>query len=269
MSNFEKDNLSAREAWDTNSRFWDSRMADGNEFFNTLVWPAVEKLLRPLRGERLLDVACGNGVTSRRLAAAGANVVAVDFSEEMIRLAKERSGGIDIDYRVVDVTDGVALRTLGLGTFDGVLCNMALMDMADTRPLFAAVPLLLRADGRFVFSVLHPCFNNPTTVQMGELQDCDGTLVTTYSVKISRYGTPYTQVGLAMTGQPVPHPYFHRPLGLLLCQGFDAGLVVDALEERAFPPQNTSGSTALSWNGRFSEIPPVLIGRMRLRAGSV
>ena len=115
--------------------------------------------------------------------------------------------------------------------------------------------------------MLHPCFNNPATVQMGELQDREGTLVTTYSVKISRYGTPYTQVGLAMPGQPVPHPYFHRPLGMLLSPGFDAGLVLDALEERAFPPENNGGSTALSWNGRFSEIPPVLIGRMRLRAG--
>lgn len=267
MSNLEMDNLSAREAWDTNSQFWDSRMADGNEFFNILVWPAVEKLLRPRPGERLLDVACGNGVTSRRLAAAGASVVAVDFSEEMIRLARERSGRLDIDYRVVDVTDGAALRILGPGTFDGVLCNMALMDMADTRPLFDAVPFLLRAEGRFVFSVLHPCFNNPATVQMGELQDCEGTLVTTYSVKISRYGTPYTQVGLAMPGQPVPHPYFHRPLGLLLSAGFDAGLVLDALEERSFPPENTGGSTALSWNGRFSEIPPVLIARMRPKAG--
>lgn len=38
-------------------------MADGNDFFNVLVWPAVEKLLQPAEGDRLLDVACGNGVT--------------------------------------------------------------------------------------------------------------------------------------------------------------------------------------------------------------
>jgi len=120
-----------------------------------------------------------------------------------------------------------------------------------------------------VFSVMHPCFNNPSGVQMGELQDREGALVTTYSVKISRYLTPFTQVGLAIAGQPVPHPYFHRPLHVLLGAGFEAGFVLDALEERAFPPQNAGGSSPLSWNGRFSEIPPVLICRMRPRiAGS-
>jgi 2-polyprenyl-3-methyl-5-hydroxy-6-metoxy-1,4-benzoquinol methylase len=267
MSNFEVENLRARDAWDTNARFWDERMADGNDFFNSLVWPSVEKLLGPQPGEILLDVACGNGVTSRRLARAGASVVACDFSEAMIRVAVDRGRGDQVDYRVVDATDADALRSLGPGRFDGALCNMALMDLADTRPLMNALASLLRPAGRFVFSVLHPCFNNPAVVQMGELQDCAGAIVTTYSVKISRYLTPYTQVGLAMHGQPVPHPYFHRPLGILLREGFEAGLVLDGLEERGFPPESTGGSTPLSWSGRFSEIPPVLVGRMRQHAG--
>src|SRR5262249_46858471 len=159
--------------------------ADGNDFFSSLVWPSVEKLLRPKPGEVLLDVACGNGVTSRRLAQAGAKVVAVDFSEEMIQLAMDRGSGDLLDYRVADATDAQALHSLGLGRFDGALCCMALMDMADTRPLMNALRSLLRPSGRFVFSVLHPCFNNPSVVQMSERQDCGGTLVTTYSVKIS------------------------------------------------------------------------------------
>ena len=263
MSKWETENVRAREAWDTNARFWNERMGDGNEFFNSLVWPSVERLLHPQPGEVLLDIACGNGVTSRRLVQAGARVVAFDFSEEMIRLATNRRGGDLVDYRVVDATDADALRSLGPGRFDGALCNMALMDLADARPLMNALKSVLRPTGRFVFSVLHPCFNNPAVVQMGELQDSAGTLVTTYSVKISRYLTPYTQLGLAMRGQPVPHPYFHRPLEVLLKDAFDAGLVLDALEERSFPSENAGGSSPLAWNGRFSEIPPVLIGRLR------
>ncbi len=74
------------------------------------------------------------------------------------------------------------------------------MDMADIEPLMNALASLLRPNGRFVFSVLHPCFNNPATVQMGELEDRAGTFTTTYSVKISCYLTPYTQAGIAMHG---------------------------------------------------------------------
>lgn len=238
-------------------------MAEGNDFFNLLVWPAVERLLQPRAGDRLLDVACGNGLTSRRLANVKASVTAFDFSEAMINLARKRNGQAGIDYRILDATNREELLELGAISFDGALCNMALMDIADIKPLMDALARLLRPNGRFVFSVVHPCFNNPTTVQMGELEDREGTFVTTYSVKISRYLTPYTQVGLAMPGQPVAHPYFHRPLSALLAPAFEVGFVLDAIEERAFPPEYIGGSTALSWNGRFSEIPAALVVRMR------
>ena len=185
----------------------------------------------------------------------------------MIRLAKKRDTDLKVDYRTVDATDVSALCELGVGRFDAALCNMALMDLADIVPLTQALAKLLRPEGRFVFSLTHPCFNNPSIVQMGEVEDRAGTLVSTYSVKVSRYLTPYTQAGIAMHGQPAPHPYFHRSLSALLGPCFAAGLVLDALEERAFPPEHLGGSTPLSWNGRFSEIPPVLVGRMRQRAG--
>ena len=181
----------------------------------------------------------------------------------MIHLAKKRGGPAEIDYRVIDATHREQLLELGIGSFDGALCNMALMDMADIGPLMSALASLLRSNGRFVFSVVHPCFNNPAAVQMGELEDRAGTIVTTYSVKIARYLTPYTQVGLAMHGQPEPHPYFHRPLSGLLAPALEAGLVLDGIEECAFPAGHAGGSTPLSWNGRFSEIPAALVVRLR------
>jgi 2-polyprenyl-3-methyl-5-hydroxy-6-metoxy-1,4-benzoquinol methylase len=263
MPNMQDENADTRTAWNQNARFWDQRMGDGNDFFETLVWPATEHLIDARPGERILDVACGNGLTSRRLAQAGAHVVAFDFSEEMISRARQRSKALQIDYRILDATDGAGLLALGERTFDAALCNMALMDIADIGPLIRALAILLCPGGRFVFSVMHPCFNNPASVQMGELEDQGGAFVTTYSVKVSRYQTIYTQPGLAMPGQPVPHLYFHRPMSALFGVGFKAGFVLDALEERAFPPENMGGTSPLSWNGHFSEIPPALIARMR------
>ncbi|MGI6318747.1 MAG: methyltransferase domain-containing protein [Dethiobacteria bacterium] len=59
-----------------------------------------------------------------------------------------------IGYRVIDATDSEALLQLGTGCFDGVLCNMALMDMADIQPLMNSPAILLHPGGRLVFSVL-------------------------------------------------------------------------------------------------------------------
>jgi 2-polyprenyl-3-methyl-5-hydroxy-6-metoxy-1,4-benzoquinol methylase len=259
-----QENSQARSAWNTNAPYWDAHMADGNDFFRILIWPAVEKLLRPEPGKRILDVACGNGVASRRLAQCGAAVTAIDFSEELISLARNRNESAQIDYRVLDATCRDELESLGAGTFDGALCNMALMDMSQTRPLMKALTRLLHPHGVFAFSIMHPCFNNPSTIHTGELEDREGEILTTYSVKISRYMSTYTRLGAAIHGQPVAHPYFHRSLSVLLGDAFDAGFVADAFEERSFPADYEGGTTKLSWSGRFSEIPPVLAVRLRL-----
>jgi len=263
MPNSVNHSLHVRRAWDANAEFWDEQMGEGNDFFNLLIWPAVERLLVLPAGGPILDVACGNGLTSRRLAALGETAVGIDFSERMIEIARSRGGDRGIDYRVADAADRAALLALGEGAFARVLCNMALMDMAEIEPLMSDLGRLLRPGGAFVLSVLHPCFNNPAAVQMAELEDRGGSFVTTCSVKISRYRTPYAQTGAAMHGQPEPHPYFHRSLTDLLAPALRAGLVLDALEERAFPPDYAGGSTPLSWSGRFSEIPPILVARLR------
>jgi hypothetical protein len=122
----------------------------------------------------------------------------------------------------------------------------------------------LKPGGRFIFSVTHPCFNNSNTVHTAEREDRDGEIVTTYAVKIYGYLTPNARRGLAITGQPKPQVYFDRPLQTLLGSCFEAGFVMDALEEPGFAPDHPSGANGLSWGGNFSEIPPVLVARMRL-----
>lgn len=257
-----------RAAWNENAPFWDERMGEGNDFVEVLIWPATERLLEVRPGERVLDVACGNGLTSRRLAAMGAEVVAFDFAEEMIRYAVERTGepAWRIEYRVLDATDEAALLALGERRFDSALCNMALFDVAEIRPLFRALARLLRPGGRFVFSVLHPCFNSPRVAHVAELEDREGEIVTVYSVKVYNYMGATAERAAAIAGQPKPQFVFHRPLQALFGAGFEAGFVLDGLEERAFPADHPAGRSPLSWGGNYSEIPPVLVARMRLPA---
>jgi hypothetical protein len=99
--------------------------------------------------------------------------------------------------------------------------------------------------------------------QVAELEDREGELVTVYSVKVYGYMTPTVARGSAIAGQPVPQLYFHRPLQTLLGSAFQAGFVLDGLEERAFPPDHAPGRNPLSWGANYSEIPPVLVARLR------
>ena len=259
-------NEETRKAWDTNAAFWDERMGEGNDFFNILQWPAILRLLDPKPGQRILDIATGNGLTARRLAALGAEVTAFDFSDELIKLAKARlAPDLHITFHVLDATDGTEmLESLQpSGPFDSALCNMALFDMADIEPLFRTLPKLLKPDGAFVFTLTHPAFNNASCMHIVEEMDDEGEIKTLYSIKVSRYMTPYQAHGLAIRGQPNPQLYFERPLQYYLNLGFRNGFVLDGFEERAFPPDHLQ-TNPLTWGGKFSEIPPVLVARMRL-----
>ena len=261
-------NEETRHAWDANAAYWNEKMGEGNDFVNILQWPAILRLLDPQPGQRILDIATVNGLTARRLAALGAQVSAFDFSEELIKLARTRSvADSRITYYVLDATDeAVLLHSLASsGLFDSALCNMALFDMADIEPLFHVLPKLLKPGAAFVFSLTHPAFNNTSSVHQAEEMDVEGQIQSVYSLKVSRYMTPHQARGAALRGQPCPQLYFERPLQYYFNLGFRNGFILDGFEERAFPtglPQ----TDPLSWGGNFSEIPPVLVARLRLPA---
>ena len=255
----------ASAIWEANAAFWDQRMGEGNSFQRLLVGPATERLLAPRADERVLEVACGNGVMARRLAELGASVLATDVSPTFIERARARSTALGdrIEYRVVDATSEEALLALGAGAFDAIVCNMALMDMARIEPLMRAARALLRpGDGaRFVFSVMHPCFNSGDVRFVLEETDLGGELRETRAVKISGYLEPDARLGLGMIGQPQAHYYFHRPLSALLGAAFAAGFTLDGMEEPAFTEPDPD-TRPLSW-GQFTSIPPVLVARLR------
>lgn len=259
-------NRFTKDAWDAHAEAWDSRMGnEGNDFFNILCWPVLASLLDVQPGSTLLDIACGNGLASRRLAALGANVTAFDFSANLIEKAKIRSKDYAsrITYHVIDATDENQLLSLGEHKFDSALSNMALFDMENIETLFRTLPKLLKPKGRFVFSITHPCFNNSSANHLVEEWD-DGTIKTRYAVKVSRYMTSYQSEGLALREQVKPQLYFNRPIQYYMQAGFQNGFVVDGFEERAFPPERPQDHP-LAWGGKFSEIPAALVMRMQLK----
>jgi 2-polyprenyl-3-methyl-5-hydroxy-6-metoxy-1,4-benzoquinol methylase len=251
--------------WEQNAAWWDEKVGEGNLFQKRLIGPATERLLEPQPGQFILDLACGNGLFSRRLAALGVRVLACDFSTTFLDCARARTSqhADQIEYRLVDLTDRQQLLGLGQGRFHAAVCSMALMDLSTLTPLLESLRVLLRPGGRFVFSVLHPCFNTTGCALVAELQDRDSQLETTHAVKVSRYLSLTPERGIGILGQPAPHYYFHRPLHSLFGACFRAGFLLSGLEEPAF--EAGRAAAPLSWES-FSDIPPVLVARMELVA---
>lgn len=262
-------NQEVQAIWNQNAAFWDEKMAsEGNDFQRLLVGPGAERLLNLQAGELVLEIGCGNGVFARRMARLGTQVIATDFSEQFLERAKAHTSEYadHIEYRYLDATDRDQLRALGSKRFDAIVSNMVIMDMADIEPLMQSVPALLKPQGRFVFALMHPCFNTSGTFLMAEQEDTGGDLITKHSIKVTQYLEQQPQKGTGIVGQPSAHYYFHRPLSELLGVCFRAGLVMDGIDEPAFhyPHDGSHASPRfLTWVN-YTQIPPVLVVRMRV-----
>lgn len=259
-------NDEGRDLWNAKAEFWDNLHGDeGNLFHRRLISPAVERLLNLQAGETVLDVACGNGVLARRLAQLGGKVTASDFSADLINLAKKRGqpSGEPIKYHVTDATDESALLALGKGQFDAVVCTMALMDMPVITPLYHAVRHLLKPHGRFVFANSHPAFNSNNPIFYSEFGDNDGKTYQHVGLKLQAYQDIPPVKGAGAPDEPNPHYYYHRTLTRLLGEAFSAGLVLDAIEEPSFSPDDANPQRLLSWVNLW-QFSPVIVGRFRV-----
>ena len=105
---------------------------------------AHSDLLPAVTGERVLDIACGQGRMSRYLARRGADVVGVDISAAMLDKARA-IGPEDITYVHADVTRHPAWWDGR--PFDGCTCELALMDIDDLAGTLSTVATVLRPGG--------------------------------------------------------------------------------------------------------------------------
>ena len=157
------DDKVARE-WDEASKSWADFVRMGKDYFREeMNNPAALKMVGNVKDKHLLDLSCGEGYNTRILAKKGARVVGVDFSQRMIKLARQREkrDRLGIRYYVSDAAD---LKELQSECFDVVTCFMALMDIERYEDAISQVARVLKKNGKFVFSITHPCFEYGDTV---------------------------------------------------------------------------------------------------------
>lgn len=116
--------------------------------------PYAADLLERLRARppaRLLELACGTGVVTRRLAAglAGTRIVATDLNPAMIEEAKAVGTKRPVDWQPADA---MALPFPD-GSFDAIACQYGVMFFPDKAKAFAEARRVLKPGGRLLFNV--------------------------------------------------------------------------------------------------------------------
>ena len=246
--------------WDQASRWYDSLVgSQGTDFQKDIIMPGVLRLLDVAKKDRVLDLACGQGVFSRYLSQKGINVEGLDSSAELLKYARTRSGS-SIRYHVGDAADAKNFKE---DTFDGIACLMAIQNIEKMDLLFKSACRWLKPGKCFVVVMTHPCFRIPRQSHWG----WDEEKKLEYR-RVDHY--------LSETNVPILTPPFadsksftltyHRPMQSYVSALVKAGLSVDAMEEWISNKNSLPGKRSKAENRARKEIPLFLALRARLMA---
>lgn len=146
-----------RELWDQNADNWAELNQQGYNVYRDLVSnPAFFSILPPVSGLNCLDIGCGEGDGTRKLAELNASVTGIDISPKMIAHAKKasRESSPSIHFISCSVVD----MPFESHTFDVVTAFCSLMDIGEIDAALREIERVLKKDGFFQFSITHPCF---------------------------------------------------------------------------------------------------------------
>ncbi len=239
-----------RAAYDDIAGWYDEALRSGPlGRFQDLAISIVLDLVGEVEGRRVCDLACGQGILSRRLARLGAVVTGVDISRGMLDLARryERDEPQGVDYVRGDAR---SLPQIHDEAFEGLVCNLALMDISDLEAALRTVARVLRPGGWFVFSITHPCFPTPSLGWTSRVDDELKPEIPDYFAEgFWRRDNPE-----GVRGKVGSH---HRTMGTYVNALARAGLRIEHLDE----PRAT-GDLAERIPG-YLEVPPFLVARCK------
>jgi trans-aconitate methyltransferase len=122
---------------------WDASLYDNRHAFVFEHAADLLNLLQPMPGERVLDLGCGTGHLTAKIAEAGLSVVGIDASQEMVDQARRNYR--QIEFQVADARD---YRTGD--PFDVVFSNAALHWVKPAEAAVKTIAAVLKPGGRFV-----------------------------------------------------------------------------------------------------------------------
>lgn len=198
---------------------YDSKVGEtGDVNHREIINPVVFSLLWSVKGKKILDLACGQWYFSRILARKWAKMTGIDNSKDLITIAREKSQKLPITYIV---SDAAKLKDIKSDSFDGIVSNMAFMDIKNIADTIKECSRVLKKNWSLVFSMTNPLFAE------FERKKSKGV----HYVKLLKYWTPLQRINDKGFWYKTTH--YHRPIGFYINTLAKNGFLVANYEELA------------------------------------
>ncbi len=114
---------------------------------------AMQSMFAPRPSDTVLELGCGTGKNTEWLSTKAAQVTAVDFSVEMLRKAQEKVQSPIVQFQQADITKPWLWN---YAAFDRACCNLILEHIRDLSFVFLEASRVIKDNGYFFVSELHP-----------------------------------------------------------------------------------------------------------------
>lgn len=220
-----------------------------------LILPNLLRLVAPKSGERIIDIACGQGFFSRALAEKGATVTGADISAELIGLARKHSPK-DVSFHVAPADK---LDFAADASFDKAVIVLALQNIENLAGALSEAARVLKKSGRLFLVLNHPAFRVPKRSSW----EWDEKAAAQYRRLDAYLSESRQEIDMNPgTGSPAAKKFtvsFHRPLQIYFKALGKAGLAVTRLEEWTSDKKSNGGPRGAEEDRMRKEIPLFLL----------
>lgn len=247
-----------KTSWGKVAGWYDDLLENTEDTYQEkVIMPNLLRIVEPNPGQKILDIACGQGYFSRAFHKNGAQVTACDISPELVALAAKNSPK-EILFFVASAEKIVesAAGKIAPG-FDTATIVLAIQNIEDMRATFKEAASLLKTGGRLILVTNHPAFRIPKSSSW----EWDAKANKQYRRVDSYMSDSKTKIDMAPgtsaknKSQTATTLSFHRPIQSYFKALNSAGLAVTRLEEWISHKQSQTGPRAVEEDRIRKEIP--------------
>ncbi len=138
-------------SWGKVADWYGDHLQKDDTYHSKVILPNLLRMVAVKKGERVLDLGCGEGFFTRELSKAGAQAVGSDIAKELIMQARAKGGAYF-------VSAANKLEFAKDGEFAAATCVLSLQNIEDLLATLKEVRRVLVKNGRFIFVLNHPAF---------------------------------------------------------------------------------------------------------------
>jgi len=244
--------------WNNVAHWYDSYLKGDDTYQAKVIAPNLARMLSVSEGNRVLDVACGQGYFARLIADTGAIVVGVDSATELVEIAA-RQAEHNESYRVGDAEK---LSAMKLGTFDAVFSVLAFENIKNISKVLEGMNDCLKKEGKVVLVLLHPAFRIPQHSDWG--YDMKRNVQYRKTEKyLSEVSIPIELAPHSRGGKKEVTTTFHRSLQWYMKAFRNAGFAIANLEEWISHKKSDAGPRQVAEDNARKEIPMFMAIELR------